>query len=137
MKNSGHVLMSFAFLALTSSMFAHINVININSVAEHKKCISGKKPVITMYTATWCGPCKTTKPHFATLADKYKNVTFCMVDIDKFSATLSADMKIRGIPTFIVSFEGKAIKRETGGKNLKELEKLIIDALEETKKIIK
>ncbi|XP_019660792.1 thioredoxin [Ailuropoda melanoleuca] len=34
---------------------------------------AGDKPVVVDFSATWCGPCKMTKPFFHSLSQKYSN----------------------------------------------------------------
>ena len=43
---------------------------------------SSPKCVIDFYTS-WCGPCTTIKPKFAELSNKYTDIMFYNVDIDK------------------------------------------------------
>jgi len=59
---------------------------------------NGSKVAID-FNATWCGPCKQIAPLFAQLSQKYPNVTFLSVDVDKCKATAAA-LNIASIPTF-------------------------------------
>ena len=114
-----------AALLVVSALNAQ--VVTIGSLAEYNKHYNSDKPMVTMYTATWCGPCKSTKPHFKALSKEYTNVTFCMVDTDKFSGTLAKGIK--SIPTFVFSNNGNTIKKVTGGKSRQELETYLKDSL--------
>lgn len=77
----------------------------ITSVDSYTQLIKGQKPVLAMFTAAWCGPCKSTKPHFNELAKMRQDVAFCLIDIDnKDLSLLTADIK--GVPTFVGSYQG-------------------------------
>ena len=95
--------------------------IHISSVKQHKMLCDGSKPVVTMYTASWCGPCKRTKPHFNAIASKYKDVVLCMVDIDNQSLS-SLHRGIKSVPTFIFSHGGKTKKRKSGSMSRVKLQ---------------
>ena len=66
-------------LMVSPGLFA--KVITIKNVDQHAKLYQSDKPMITMVTAKWCGPCKSTKPHYEKLSDEYTDVSFCLVDI--------------------------------------------------------
>jgi len=46
--------------------------------------VSDNKTVIVQYTATWCGNCRIMKPKFKKLASENENITFVIVDAEKF-----------------------------------------------------
>jgi len=114
-----------AALLVVSALNAQ--VVTIGSVAEHSNYYNGDKPMVTMYTATWCGPCKATKPHFRALARENADVVFCLVDIDN-TKTKPLTKGIRGVPTFIVSHKGKNIARQSSGMSKTELRNFITRA---------
>jgi thioredoxin 1 len=66
--------------------------------------VSDNKTVIVQYTATWCGNCRIMKPKFKKLASENENVTFVIVDAEKFPESRKlAD--VSNLPTF-ATFEG-------------------------------
>ncbi len=90
---------------ITASSQLRANTINISSVEEYTKHFQGTKPMIAMFTATWCGPCKQTKPHYIELANAYTDISFCIIDIDNKDLS-SIHSGVKGVPTFVFSHKG-------------------------------
>lgn len=111
------ILVAITVLLSTS---LQAKVVQIASEADYRKHYSGKKPVVTMYTADYCGPCRQTKPHFTRAAQTFGDVTFCMVDIGN-KALKGITKGIRSIPTMVFSRNGKTIMRESGGLSSRQL----------------
>ncbi|CAL3972018.1 unnamed protein product [Diplocarpon coronariae] len=57
------------------------------------------KLVVVMFTAGWCGPCRFIAPSFADYSNRYADVVFVSVDIDKLG-TLPQGSDIHSVPTF-------------------------------------
>jgi thioredoxin 1 len=95
-------------LASTTPLFA--NTVTIASVKQYKKLYSSKKPLITFYSASWCTPCKNMKPHFIKAAQKFPDMTFCLIDIDKRSLK-ELCTTIKSIPTLTFSYNGAVIEQ--------------------------
>ncbi|KAJ8099805.1 PITH domain-containing protein [Lipomyces tetrasporus] len=72
------------------------------------------------FNAVWCGPCKTIAPHFEKFPEKYPNVIFASVDIDK-NKEIAGQFKITAVPTFLFLAKGREVARVRGA-NLPELE---------------
>lgn len=99
-------------------------LVTITSVDQYSNHVHGSKPVIVMFTASWCGPCKATKPHFIELAKTYTDLTFCMIDTDnKDLASLTGEIK--GVPTFVGFHKGRELFRNPGGKSRAQLQDMI------------
>jgi thioredoxin 1 len=75
------------------------------------------KPVILDFWATWCLPCKMTKPILEKLAKEYENrVAFFPINVDD-SPELVNQFRISGIPTVLILRNGKEASRVTGAQN--------------------
>ncbi len=71
---------------------------------------------VTVYSATWCGPCKMLKP-----ALKKAGIEFTDVDVDA-NAEDADKAKIRGLPTVVISNdEGKEVRRTVGMLSPKQI----------------
>ncbi len=109
------------------------NVVSITTVEEHDALRKGTKPLITMHTASWCGPCKRTKPHYKDLSNEYDNVSFCMVDADnKELKGINAGVKGQSIPAFIFSHNGEVVHCKIGGMTPTQLKAEIDSFVEKT-----
>jgi thioredoxin 1 len=93
--------------------------------ASFKDVISGPKPVLIDFFATWCGPCKMLQPilenYAARNGDKVKVVK---IDVDK-NGNLAAQYQVQGVPTMVLFKGGKPVWRKSGYMSLPQLEKEI------------
>lgn len=72
--------------------------------------ISGNKPVLVDFWATWCGPCQFMLPIFDRLSKKYgQKVTFGRLNVDD-NQGVAMRYDVYAIPTFIIFMNGKAIE---------------------------
>lgn len=83
--------------------------------------IKSDKPTLVDFFATWCGPCKAMAP----VLDQLKNemgdqVRILKIDVDK-NQKIASQLKVQGVPTFIIYKSGKPVWRQSGGIPLKSL----------------
>lgn len=71
------------------------------------------RPTMVMYTADWCGPCKTMKPMIHAMADQRDDIDVVMLDVQGEPA-ISAQYGIRAIPTFMMFRDGDPISHVKG-----------------------
>jgi len=94
--------------------------------ATFKDIINGSKPVLVDFAAEWCGPCKMQKPILKQLVGKVggkaKVVT---IDVDK-NRSLAQKYKVMSVPTLAIFKNGKMVWKESGVKQLGQLESLIV-----------
>ena len=77
--------------------------------------VSGNKTVVVQYTATWCGNCRIMKPKFKKLASENENITFVIVDAEKFPESRKlAD--VSNLPTFATFVNGKFVNQTQTNK---------------------
>ena len=100
---------------------------NINEF--QKIIVQSSKPLIVDFWASWCTPCKITKPILESLADQYSDqVRFLAVDADR-SPDVLQEHGIRGIPTVLVFHNGQVISRVTGAQNKAFYEEMFQSAI--------
>ena len=94
----------------------------------YSEIINDKKPVLIDFTAEWCGPCKAMAPVLKEVSKKVGDAgRIIKIDVDK-NRKIASDLKIMGVPTFILYKEGKVLWRKSGMQSEQVLTKLIQDA---------
>jgi len=100
------------------------HVCSTNSEAVFK-ALTSSGPVVVDFFATWCGPCKAVAPKIGQLSEKYENVRFIQVDVDKVRS-VAQQMQVTAMPTFVFMKDGKEVQRVRGA-DPRAVEKAIID----------
>ena len=80
---------------------------------------------VLYFTADWCNPCKKVKPIVEEM-NKDSITKFQMIDVD-LEMELTKKFEISSVPTFILTKDGKEIKRTTGAQSREQLEAFIND----------
>jgi thiol-disulfide isomerase/thioredoxin len=89
--------------------------------------VSDNKTVVVQYTATWCGNCRIMKPKFKKLASENENITFVIVDAEKFPESRKlAD--VSNLPTF-ATFEGGSFKSQAQTNKFDVLKELVNEVI--------
>jgi thioredoxin 1 len=89
-------------------------VILCTDMSTFNDLISGKRPVLVDFFATWCGPCKTMSPILEHVKTQLKDaVRIVKIDVDK-NQRVAQDHAVRGVPTLILFREGKPVWRQSG-----------------------
>ena len=84
--------------------------------------------VLLDFWATWCGPCKAMAPVLDALkAELGDRVRIIKIDVDK-NIDLAAEMKVMGVPTFMLYRQGRELWRQPGVLTKEALKKVIESA---------
>lgn len=84
------------------------------TMSNFQQLISGDKPVLVDFTATWCGPCKMMAPILQQVKEKVGDaVTILKVDVDK-NPQAAQSFQIQGVPTLILFRKGQPVWRQSG-----------------------
>ena len=82
------------------------------------------KNFIIYFTATWCQPCRFTRPIVEALNLESENPKFFIVNIDD-AEPMKKDFQLTSVPTFVFIKNELEVRRETGSKTKEQLEEFI------------
>lgn len=96
------------------SLGQYIEKINVTSDiktrTEYKNFINPSKKYLLYFTASWCGPCKRTKPILFDYLKVFKNnnldFEFLMFDVD-ISGDVARYLKVKAYPTMMCIINGQ------------------------------
>jgi len=92
-----------------------------------QEIVNENNKVVVQYSATWCGNCRIMKPKFKKLASENENITFVIVDAEKFPESRKlAD--VSNLPTF-ATFEGGSFKNQTQTNKFEVLKELVNEVI--------
>ncbi|KAF4269371.1 hypothetical protein KXW98_002736 [Aspergillus fumigatus] len=111
------------FFSSPAATMSHGKVIAVDNPVIYK-ALTSSGPVVVDFFATWCGPCRAVAPKVGELSEKYSNVRFIQVDVDKVRS-VAQEMNIRAMPTFVLYKDGQPLEKRVVGGNVRELEEMI------------
>ena len=85
-------------------MLQELNQDNLQSVIE------SSKTTVVQYSAGWCGNCRIMKPKFKRMAAENEEVTFVIVDAEKFPESRNL-AEVNNLPTFATFKDGKFVNQ--------------------------
>jgi thioredoxin 1 len=86
--------------------------------------VTRDKDVVVDFWADWCGPCHAFAPVFEHISDRYPDVLFGKVDVER-NPRLAARFSIRSIPTLLTMRDGTTLVERAGALPAPTLDRLI------------
>nr|XP_043607917.1 thioredoxin H-type-like [Erigeron canadensis] len=70
---------------------------------------------VVVFCASWCAPSRGLEPELDNLASEYTHISFIKIDVDTLKS-LANHFKVEAMPTLVVLYQGKEVKRIVGAK---------------------
>ena len=105
------------------------NMAAVTDAEFESQVLKSEKPVLVVFWAEWCGPCRQVSPILDELSGEHGDkITFLKMNVDENPVTPSS-YRVTGIPTINVYQGGEVVKSIVGAKPkaalLKELDGII------------
>ncbi|MGV0750746.1 MULTISPECIES: thioredoxin [Mycolicibacter] len=94
------------------------------TAAKFEETIADNDIVLVDFWASWCGPCRSFAPTFASVSEKHPDVVFAKVDTEA-EQQLAAAAQIRSIPTLMAFKKGTLVFNQAGALPAAALENLV------------
>ena len=89
-------------------------VVPVNEVNFEDEVSKSKVPVLIDVSTEWCGPCRVAAPVVVELAKRHGGaLKVVAIDGDE-SPNLTAQLGVRGFPTFLGVVDGRIVSRRAG-----------------------
>lgn len=75
-----------------------------------QEAVSSGDTVMVQYSASWCGNCRIMKPKFKKLATENEQISFIIVDAEKFPESRKL-ANVNNLPTFAVFKNGQLVNQ--------------------------
>lgn len=93
-------------------MTSKAGIIKNGDASRFEEIIKNGK-VCTIFSATWCGPCKSLKLKLDDVVAEVTDVEFYVFDVDQ-SASLASKLSVRSIPTVLFFSNGELCNKHLG-----------------------
>ena len=84
-------------------MFIELESDNLQDV------VNQNQKVAVQFSASWCGNCRIMKPKFKKLSSEKEDITFVIVDAEKFPESRKL-ANVSNLPTFATFVDGKLVR---------------------------
>lgn len=96
----------------------------INKSEFEQNVLEGKGLSVVDFFATWCKPCQMLAPVIEEVSNKFENVSFYKIVIDKEN-DLANKYYIMSVPTIMFFKDGTLVDQVIGYRSVEEMEELV------------
>lgn len=89
-------------------------------IIEFSDVLVAHEKIFVDFWATWCGPCRMTKPFVDEIERDFSDVKVLKIDVDN-NGELVRELGISSVPTFRYYENGKLISEKIGGISKKDM----------------
>lgn len=100
-----------------------MTVIDINK-KNYEAIISGDKPVLIDFFASWCGPCRMVLPLIDEIARERDDIVVGKVNVDA-EPDLASTFGVLSIPTLVVVKNGEIVNQAVGARPKSQILELL------------
>lgn len=128
MKNIRIALLFLSFCLLSTTLTAATGPVIVDTPEKFASILKEKQLCAILFSATWCGPCRMTKPVFIGLEPEYQDqIVFALIDVDnKATKKICSDYFIRSMPTIVLlDKNGNPVERFVGMQTKPALKNLL------------
>ena len=94
-----------------------------------KEVLDSKSPVLVEFWGSWCPPCQAEKRILKKLEEEYAGkIKIGTLNINRNPKT-ALKYDIKGVPTYIIFYQGKIVHRDIAAKSEKQLREMIEETL--------
>jgi thioredoxin 1 len=99
--------------------------VTVNDKTFADEVLGSELPVVVVFGASWCQPCKALQPTVDQLAETFGGVVSVIkADIEQAAAAAQAN-SVRGVPTVVAFRKGEAVAMIAGGVNPSRLKEFV------------
>lgn len=92
-----------------------------NTVSPFTQVIESDLPVLIVFYAEWCGPCKAMMPELDRFAEEFKAIIKVVkIDINLYLQE-ALDYEVRGVPTLVLLKNKEVIWKNPGTLNYSQM----------------